>query len=1346
MFWPRSSRLLGISILLCALFPVNAVHAAAPDKTADLTGSPAEVASVEPTEVAPKQRDEVLGKDWQKSSDVAWTTSGDSDGLHVLVARAKDGYAWRTITTLSEPGFDVDQWIGNACLTGSGKRLVVVYAPRTFTNKADLFDRGGYSATVDLETGAVTKLPVQATLAYYNPGCGTGETAVLTQEGAESLGRTRLVEVDAAAGRLGNKIEVKGQLTSAVPTANGIVAADRGAVVTVDAKGDRRVLAQASTVPFHLKPDASGGVVFLDRDGETSYVRRVGKVAKGSQEVSTLAKGPLTELSLASTATGRVVITGKTDEVRELPAVVSKMDVLKDSAVSSTGQLAITSVQHAKSGNADPRAARPVRIEARVAATGKQAAFTVAPSGAGSPSGRAKHPKLGGPADGEMGSSGSPNTPLDPNEQVCGIARNDSTLQVYQPTARQVEWAVDYAVTNGLQSPHLVRPAGWKNSGMTSSWTPQGPTGLFPTIPLAGPAGGAVPPQVMLGIIAQESNMWQAARFALPGVPANPLIGNFYGNNIYNNSPTDDFDINWAKADCGYGVTQITDGMRKAGRTKPGEIALPEQTQRAVATDFATNVAAGLQILQKKWNETRNAGLIANDGDPRYLENWYFAVWAYNSGFNPRTNASAPWGVGWANNPANPHYPPNRKAFLETSYADAAKPQLWSYPEKVMGWAGHPIESVESPGKLVHGYIPASWIGWREGVDKPIPGKPSAEQNRRDVKPPTYLFCEMIMNDCDRNASVVPNKPDNPNTPEDESTIGEPAGPCTHMDTLGYYDLKCWWHVPATWKADCDYQCARETNRFRDPDVGYQPDGISYKPNCSSSGLPSAYIVDNVPKTTTPHNTAQRPCDANAVRNDGTFSLDFAADAQGRHPSKLDFHQLGAGYGGHFWFAHSWRPDWPDFGQKMRVTGTWTLNRPLNGWARVLVHMPDHGAHTQQAKYEINRGSGTFDKYRHLSQGTEQNKWVSLGVYQFSGTPQVRLSNHTKDGWGREDVAWDAIAFQPLAAKPRHMVAVLGDSFSSGEGAGDYYRETDNNHGTYEWAACRRSRNAWARQIVLPGATNRLGQLADTFAENAELGFVACSGAKTWNVEGSGEPESWWTPSRWVYGEGQFREAAQIDSGVLDENTTLVALTLGGNDRNAFARAVAACSTYPTDCDVAEPTFENDYKAILDSNASNVQWTVRQIALKAPNAKVVLMGYPKLLSETAQCDGVGLLSLAETRLLNRLATHFSNAQKSQIESLAAQGYKVHFAESITEFTGHGACDQAAWVHGVRVGANGEGDFHEGDIPWVACLPKIEAPDQCLSRESFHPNVPGANGYTMVLQRRLGQIGYTGNVN
>ncbi|MFE8987848.1 hypothetical protein ACFYMI_08430 [Streptomyces collinus] len=45
------------------------------------------------------------------------------------------------------------------------------------------------------------------------------------------------------------------------------------------------------------------------------------------------------------------------------------------------------------------------------------------------------------------------------------------------------------------------------------------------------------------------------------------------------------------------------------------------------------------------------------------------------------------------------------------------------------------------------------------------------------------------------------------------------------------------------------------------------------------------------------------------------------------------------------------------------------------------------------------------------------------------GTPRVELTNTTDDGTADEDIAWDAVAFQPLSGKPKHMVVAMGDSY-----------------------------------------------------------------------------------------------------------------------------------------------------------------------------------------------------------------------------------------------------------------------------------------------------------------------------
>lgn len=395
--------------------------------------------------------------------------------------------------------------------------------------------------------------------------------------------------------------------------------------------------------------------------------------------------------------------------------------------------------------------------------------------------------------------------------------------------------------------------------------------------------------------------------------------------------------------------------------------------------------------------------------------------------------------------------------------------------------------------------------------------------------------------------------------------------------------------------------------------------------------------------------------------------------------------------------------------------------------------------------YEIDlNGDGIFEKERFLNQEIQRNGWVSLGVYNLSGPPRLRLSNITEDGRGTERVAWDAAAIQPLLQKPRHIVAALGDSYASGEGAGSYEAESDSNHGTHRWNACRRSFHAWPRTVTLPGANEDLGTLSDRYDPNHELGFVACSGAKTWNVTGMNEddqrtrPWSWTYPDRYDEGEGQFHEMPQIDSGVLDENTTLVTLSLGGNDEGAFTDAITDCYYPLPDCAV-DADFLPDYKAIIDRTAVRLANAISKIHNKAPNAEIVLLSYPEPLSRTVNCDGSGWIDVPEARALGELAGYMAAKQAETAVSLRNHGISVHAANPIPEFLGRGACDSPEWIHATRFGPNGEGDFHNGDRPSPFCF-SIEG--ACLSRESFHPKVDGTAAYARVLRNKLDEIGYT----
>lgn len=1008
--------------------PKNATQWQAPD-TKDVD---------KPAAVAPGDRTRLLGKDYKKSTDTAFTTSGDGTGFHLLVADEAGGYAWKTAATLSEPGFDTDTWIGNACLTASGKRAAVAYAPRTFTNKPELMARGAFAAVVDLTTGKVTKLPFQASLAYFSPGCGAGEQAVFTQLSHEgdAAQRTRLVSVNTVTGKTGTRVTYPGQVTSAVPTKGGIVAAHGNRLVTAGAKGRLKEITRTRSVPFQLTVDSAGGLTYIDRTknvdakkASTGYAQHLGagQLRGTNARAATVASGALTKWDLASSADGTVYVTGKAATKGTLPARVKNPGgIAKGALVSSHGSAAVTTAwadgKDSRIRAEEAMTERTARISLRLLDMERTVTLDARPGAdriggkRTARQGAAFSPALPQPASGqgsEKSASGSgglstqlavASAPDDPSEdaaeRTCAVARNDVKRQAFQPTPRQVEWAVDQAVVGKLD---FYRSAGWKNTGM-GGYQPQG---LFPPILLEGDPNGKldtedgdndrwhIPSQILLGVTAQESNMWQASRVAVPGVTSNSLIGNYYGvDYTASGEQQDPWAIDWSEADCGYGITQATDGMRLSGKEKDGETAMSTLKQEAVALDYTANISYGAQILSDKWNQTRKAGMKINDGHPKWIENWFFALWAYNSGFYETADSDGHWGVGWTNNPANPLWKANRLPFLESasgadSYSDAAHPQDWPYEEKVIGWAARPIAAMFGPGDIKAGYI-AAW--WNENG------------YRTTAKPPIDLFCDSS-NSCD------------------ESKIGDGdsndqgLGACTldsgNSDTNDHW-LHCWWNKSVEWKNCTTYaQCGNQVHRFNTT-YPEQPDANSYPPRCSSGLASNALIVDDVPNGTIPAGSGSRSCGAST--SDGSFTLNYSM-WNGTYPGKIDTHHIGAGYGNHFWFTHTRQPESTmGTANRMRAIGVWKLGRQIteaDGQAKVYAHIPDHGAQTAKATYEIKTAHGVESKT--ISQDANQsNKWVDLGAYFFTGmTPEVSLSNFTSDGTGDKDIAYDAIAFVP---------------------------------------------------------------------------------------------------------------------------------------------------------------------------------------------------------------------------------------------------------------------------------------------------------------------------------------------
>ncbi|MFF3318596.1 SGNH/GDSL hydrolase family protein [Streptomyces sp. NPDC003035] len=202
----------------------------------------------------------------------------------------------------------------------------------------------------------------------------------------------------------------------------------------------------------------------------------------------------------------------------------------------------------------------------------------------------------------------------------------------------------------------------------------------------------------------------------------------------------------------------------------------------------------------------------------------------------------------------------------------------------------------------------------------------------------------------------------------------------------------------------------------------------------------------------------------------------------------------------------------------------------------------------------------------------------------------------------------------------------LGDSYSSGVGAGSYDSASGN---------CKRSTKAFP---VLWKNANAPSSFA----------FTACSGARTGDVTS-----------------GQL--------GPLSTATDLVSLTVGGNDAG-FADVMTTCVLQ------SEATCinrVNQAKAYVDTTLpGQLDAVYSAIRNKAPNARVVVLGYPRFYQLSGSC--VAGLSENERRAINGGADHLNAATAKRA---ADHGYT--FASVVPAFTGHEICSGASWLHSVN---------------------------------------------------------------
>jgi lysophospholipase L1-like esterase len=258
-------------------------------------------------------------------------------------------------------------------------------------------------------------------------------------------------------------------------------------------------------------------------------------------------------------------------------------------------------------------------------------------------------------------------------------------------------------------------------------------------------------------------------------------------------------------------------------------------------------------------------------------------------------------------------------------------------------------------------------------------------------------------------------------------------------------------------------------------------------------------------------------------------------------------------------------------------------------------------------------------------------------------------------------------------------VVVLGDSYSSGEGAGGY--------GAAGSAPdCHASANSYG-----PRLARRLG------VDAGHLSIPACTGA---------------TVADLAHRYADHDQPPQLDG--LDARTSLVALTIGGNDLG-WGDAIANCIAQTawdghSDCVAGTDRARHvDSKlAALDRSLGRALTSIRR---RAPHARVVLMGYPRFFPEQPDryLTWGGLTALApETQRWANKKTGELNDHMAR----AARAAGVEFVDARDAFDGHELTSPHPWFHGIEVSVE---TVHVG----LSVVPKPTA-----LASSFHPTAEG----------------------
>jgi lysophospholipase L1-like esterase len=143
--------------------------------------------------------------------------------------------------------------------------------------------------------------------------------------------------------------------------------------------------------------------------------------------------------------------------------------------------------------------------------------------------------------------------------------------------------------------------------------------------------------------------------------------------------------------------------------------------------------------------------------------------------------------------------------------------------------------------------------------------------------------------------------------------------------------------------------------------------------------------------------------------------------------------------------------------------------------------------------------------------------------------------------------------------------------------------------------------------------------------------------------------------------------------GALSAATNLVTISIGGNDAG-FSSVITQCAKpWPWTC---TSQINNARSFINNTLPGQLDALYTDIATRAPNAQVIVIGYPRLFNGE-ECNLGARISPTEQRDLNGVADLLA----TKISAVAA-AHGFDYVDARGPFQPHRICDDVEWLNGL----------------------------------------------------------------